>query len=235
MGVGYNPRIVTSGLVGCWDAINPRSYPGSGSTWNDLSGRNNNGTLYNSPSVSNFGMTFNGSTQYCITGALPFGGSSAFSITGWFYATGTYTSGAAWGIGAAGVLTCLSCFSNGVANDLSIDLYGTTTYNSGQTLALNTWTFAAWVFAGGTFSRANMTIWKNQNYVTGTGLTISRGTEASVPNITAASGATFGRVDPTENLYYAPVNIGNLSLYNRALTTTEVTQNFNSARWRFGI
>lgn len=35
MGVGYNPRIVTDGLVLCLDAANKRSYPGSGTTWID--------------------------------------------------------------------------------------------------------------------------------------------------------------------------------------------------------
>ena len=38
MAVGYNPRIVTDGLVLALDAGNTKSYPGSGSTWNDLSG-----------------------------------------------------------------------------------------------------------------------------------------------------------------------------------------------------
>ena len=45
MGTSYNPRIVTDGLVLCLDAANKRSYPGSGSTWNDLSGRGNHFTL----------------------------------------------------------------------------------------------------------------------------------------------------------------------------------------------
>ena len=44
MGVNYNPKIVTDGLVLCLDAANKRSYPGSGSTWNDLSGRGNHFT-----------------------------------------------------------------------------------------------------------------------------------------------------------------------------------------------
>ena len=39
--------IVTDGLVLCLDAANPKSYPGSGTTWTDLSGNGNNGTLVN--------------------------------------------------------------------------------------------------------------------------------------------------------------------------------------------
>ena len=45
MGVAYNSKIVTDGLVLCLDAGNSKSYPGSGTTWTDLSGNGNNGTL----------------------------------------------------------------------------------------------------------------------------------------------------------------------------------------------
>ena len=38
MAVGYNPRIVTDGLVLALDAGNTKSYSGSGATWTDLSG-----------------------------------------------------------------------------------------------------------------------------------------------------------------------------------------------------
>ena len=42
MTVGYNPRIVTDGLVLALDAGNTKSYPGIGSTWTDLSGNGYN-------------------------------------------------------------------------------------------------------------------------------------------------------------------------------------------------
>ena len=41
--------IVTNGLVGCWDMASTKSYPGSGTTWTDLSKEGNNGTLTNGP------------------------------------------------------------------------------------------------------------------------------------------------------------------------------------------
>ena len=52
MGLSHSPNIVTDGLVLCLDAANPRSYPGSGTSWLDLSGQGNNGTL-NGPTFSN--------------------------------------------------------------------------------------------------------------------------------------------------------------------------------------
>ena len=62
MGTGYNPRIITDGLVLCLDAANTRSYPGTGATWTDLKG-SNNGTLTNGPTFSNDnggGIVFDG-------------------------------------------------------------------------------------------------------------------------------------------------------------------------------
>jgi len=49
MATNYSPKIVTDGLVLCLDAANPKSYPGSGNTWYDLSGNGNDGTLVNGP------------------------------------------------------------------------------------------------------------------------------------------------------------------------------------------
>ena len=60
----YNPRIVTDGLVLCLDAANVKSYPGSGTTWYDLSGKGNNATLYNGPTFSNGRCYFNGTDEY---------------------------------------------------------------------------------------------------------------------------------------------------------------------------
>lgn len=52
--MSYNtgPKIVTDGLVLCLDAADSNSYPGSGSTWYDLSGNGNNGTLVNGPTFN---------------------------------------------------------------------------------------------------------------------------------------------------------------------------------------
>lgn len=49
MGLAHGGDIVSDGLVLCLDAGNVRSYPGSGTSWNDLSGNGNNATLVNSP------------------------------------------------------------------------------------------------------------------------------------------------------------------------------------------
>ena len=52
MGTYGGPDIVTDGLVLSLDAANKKSYPGSGTAINDLSGDGRNGVLTNGPTFS---------------------------------------------------------------------------------------------------------------------------------------------------------------------------------------
>jgi len=237
MTIYYGANIVTSGLVMLLDAVNPRSYPSSGTVWTDISGRGINCTLYNSPTYASIGsLAFNGSTQYGLCSAVvPFSGSAAWTMTGWFQRTGSYSTGATWGLGTAGIATNISSYNHSNANEISIDLYGTSTFSSGQIYDLNTWTFAAWVFAGGVFSRTNVTIWKNSVSYNGTNLSVLRGGEITTPNVNPAGGIAVSRVSAADNLYYSPMTIANLTLYNRNLGVNEIQQNFNAYRGRYGV
>ena len=65
------PNIVEDGLVLALDAGNTKSYPGSGTTWTDLSGKGNNGTLTNGPtfdSGNGGAIFFDGGNDYVTTG-----------------------------------------------------------------------------------------------------------------------------------------------------------------------
>ena len=60
-------HIVTDGLVLALDAANAKSYPGSGTTWSDLSGNRNTGTLTNGPTFNSGnggGIVFDGVDDY---------------------------------------------------------------------------------------------------------------------------------------------------------------------------
>jgi len=69
MATNYSPKIVTDGLVLCLDAADKVSYPGSGTTWSDLSPNGNNGTLTNGPTwtggTSGY-FDFDGSNEYAV-------------------------------------------------------------------------------------------------------------------------------------------------------------------------
>ena len=67
MAVNYQSSIVTSGLVLCLDAVDRKSYPGTGTAWIDRSGNRNNATLVNSLSynTNNSGtLVFDGVDDY---------------------------------------------------------------------------------------------------------------------------------------------------------------------------
>jgi hypothetical protein len=49
------PNIVTDGLNLILDAASDQSYPGTGATWYDLSGKNNNAAIYGSPTITTLG------------------------------------------------------------------------------------------------------------------------------------------------------------------------------------
>ena len=83
----FFPSIVTNGLVLCLDAGNQLSYPGTGTTWNDLSRNGNNGTLTNGPVFNSGGsMVFDGVDDYISTNtnsSLTQAGSIQFTAEIW--------------------------------------------------------------------------------------------------------------------------------------------------------
>jgi hypothetical protein len=83
MGIAYNPRTITDGLVLCLDAANSKSYPGSGTTWTDLSGLGNTGTLVNGVGYSgdNLGsLSFDGSNDRVELSSNAVGNENQFTI-----------------------------------------------------------------------------------------------------------------------------------------------------------
>ena len=73
------PDMPQGSLVLHLDANDPLSYSGSGSTWNDVSGNSNNGTLNNSPTFNTNYFTFNGTSQE-VTTTTSFTSASSLTI-----------------------------------------------------------------------------------------------------------------------------------------------------------
>ena len=88
MALQYSPKISTDGLVLCLDAADRNSYPGTGTTWTDLSGNGNNGTLTNGPTFSSSnrgGISVDGTNDYinCGNGSTIQQTTNDFSISVW--------------------------------------------------------------------------------------------------------------------------------------------------------
>ena len=103
MAIAYNAKIITSNLVLCLDALNPKSYSGSGTTWSDISGKGNNATLTGSAShvtwnsggyfTHNTGDTYFGASASNTTASTSYGGYWVISN-----ATNLSPNGGSWSI-----------------------------------------------------------------------------------------------------------------------------------------
>jgi hypothetical protein len=221
MGSNYNPKIVKNGLVLCLDAANPRSYSGSGTVWNDLSGNGNNGTLVNGVgfSASNNGsFTFDGVNDYVNLNFSFTQSSSANSYTviiGAKLSTISSSRRQLWSSDNAGF-----DWGFGAGDGSRFTIFSGEAIHTGRTQDTNWHIFAAqW---SSSFS--------TRLYIDGV-LDIS--TTAISYDSSISSTTSIGR-NPGFGEYWNG-NVSFTQVYNRALTAAEIRQNFEATRDRYGI
>ena len=242
MAVLYNPKIVTDGLILNLDAANTKSYPGSGTTWTDLTGNGYNATLVNSPTHNtNIGyISFNGTNQYA-NHTVPqlTTGTDSFTFEVWFkmrtLPTAEYeTNGHIWG-GENGndVVMYVNPASSGesklnlVYDDSRYYATNASTYGhfTAGTITADTWTH--WVCQG---RASDNTI---AHYLNGsldrTFTAVYAGQEVKPRNADAMI-AYDSRYEK-----YSTLDCAVIKEYNRILTANEVAQNYNALKGRFGL
>ena len=240
MAIFYNPRIITDGLVLALDAGNTKSYPGSGTTWTDLSGGGNTGTLTNGPTYSSANggsIVFNGSTQYSSSSALS-GSFASFTVLIWFYPTSVTNyqnpidcnyayNGSTGNIGPRLEMNSSGTLGWDYSNDTAVNnnFYSHNVVSSG--LSANTW-----YCAGITYDGSSSTTYLNGSSTGLTRTTIGTptGFVGVMNNVTIGKGFSLGGA---ERIFAG--RVANVQIYNRALTASEVSQNFNALRSRFSI
>jgi hypothetical protein len=234
--VVFGPRnsIVTDGLVFYVDASNPKSYPGSGTTWTDLAG-SNNGTLINGPtfdSGNGGSIVFDGTDDYVnINNDSSLNLSEEITIE-YVFKFDSPPSGYAYHVAVKASGTNDANFVDYLLKDhggVTLKFYG----NAGgtwkvispysQQLNSNEWYHATWSY----------------NYLTGGVLKVN--------NVLATGGSSGTGLLTTNNQpfqigdvffgghNYLNGNVGLVVIYNRALTPTETTQNYNALKGRFGL
>ena len=240
MALAHSPSIVMNGLVLCLDAGNVKSYPGSGTVWNDISGNGYGVTLTNIDG-SNFNssnggyLTFNGVDEEATINISNFFTSYSQQITmeTWVY----IPSSATWSNGFFGGIFTRGAYdgSHGLwrtTNNNEVSFYCRqavtfATQESRATISRDTWYHLVGVWDAGTKLYVNGTLADSDSAVF-TGDTENSGSFGvfEMGRVTAAGGANGNRF------------LGNQSsakIYNRALTAAEVQQNFNALRGRYGI
>jgi len=226
--IPFDPVPVTSGLQLYLDAASSTSYSGSGTTWYDLSGNNNDVVMQNAGSVSftrangsYFTLAGNGYFNKATTTGVPIG-SSAYTMSAWIqYPSGTWSiSGGIIGIGNSITTNLTNQFrtlnTNGLVNYwYGNDLTATSTLSPAS----------QWFNCVAQWDGTTRKIWVN-----GTQLSSSGASGLNVSSsLVQVGAANVGGSEPLSG------NIGQALIYNRALTSTEIQDNYTAIRTRYGV
>lgn len=227
--VGGGVNVVTNGLVLYLDAANTKSYVSGSTTWRDISGRNNNGTLINGPtfnSANGGSIVFDGVNDIVNLGT----GNTVFPLPQISYEFVFRSLGTVPTTGTSPALLGLTFGVRLLVNSTNLEA----TFTSGSTLfslstsGTNNYRNGNWYYVAVTHNGTNFNI-----YVNGV-LSNTRTSPWLGTTIWPTNGFNLGR-DNNDNFYFFRGNIGTFRLYNRALTPQEVLQNYNATKYRFGI
>jgi hypothetical protein len=216
MGVSGGPNIVRdSSLVLELDAADRNSYVSNSLAWKDISGNNNSGSLVNGPTFSNNVIVFDGVDDY-----VNFSTNNLVvnTVSLWIY------------------------IKNGVNG--AIIYSGSDLYNSGF------WEWSIYIYNGTIYFRAKVDVntaiynasdylntWKNftlirnfnsKSYLYENGLYKTESAEFSSTNTNQLRLCKSGG-------NYSSINASKIQIYNRALSASEVLQNYNATKTRFGL
>jgi hypothetical protein len=216
-------NIVTSGLQLNTDAGFVGSYPTTGSIWYDISGNANNETLQNNPTFnsSNSGsFVFNGSNQTSTLASLNL--LQNFTLAGWYKPS---------------ILNGFAIFGQGIlaaSQGLHIWYISNTVIRFGMfandtdftvSTPINNWYYIA-------CTHNNSSPFTKQLYINGVAQT---GTPAQAQS--AYTGTGVFRLGATYSSAgnYGSGSFAGMTMYNRILSATEITQNYNALKARFGL
>ena len=222
----YN--IVTTGLVLNLDAGNTNSYPRSGTTWTDLSGNSNNGTLINGPTFSSANggsIVFDGTDDYV---AETSGLSDSFLQGDWSISFWANFDVIASDSNDRPLLHHgTSSTRNGLhlTQRLSKFLFGlyADDLTSTQTLTTNTWYNVVFTLNNTSYAKQIYINGSIDNSHTGGGAYTGTGSNTRI----GGKVLTFGK--------YFDGNMSSVVAYNRIITASEITQNYNATKGRFGL
>ena len=225
MGNNYGPKIVTDGLTLCLDGAASTSYSGSGTTWYDLSGNGYNGTITDASyeaAVGGGSFYFDGVNTDNVALPNDIGYTTDVSCFAWFKRTSN-----------SGVFGGYHIISSSTGLEMSVNTGGSflrngvtvssTRYvqNDGSAIGLDTWHYVGFTFFNYTKTA----------YVDGVVVgTQTCGTTGTLDY--SWGGRELGRMGTS---YALKGNIATYVVYNRELSLTEIKQNFNAQRSRFGL
>lgn len=222
------PNIVKSGLILYLDAGSPNSFysPTAGTTWKDISGNSHNATLTNGPIFNNTdggSIMFDGTNDFATTSTNPQLGSGAYTVSVWFKPSVSQANNA--------TLLCVNAAA--ATNNWQMNF---TTFGEIYFYVTNV-TFLATGITPTVGAWSNVTVVRENTGTNGVksyhnGVFTAQTTDSTNLNYTEGIQIGLNRGDTT----YFNGNIAQILLYSGyGLSSSEVLQNFNATRARFGI
>jgi hypothetical protein len=230
--------IVTDNLFMHLDASNTSSYSGSGSTWTDLTGNGNNGIINGATWSSTDGGLFdldgsNDTIQIAHNSSLSLSTSASRTVQVWVKVDslpalnaqvpiiGKLSSGFNFDGYWAGMFSnagVVRCTTNGTGVQRIS--------NSTLTIATNTWYLFTFI------SRITSTTGSTKVYINGTEyISAAHGTDG----YTESNPLYLGYIGSGVSSLYLDGKIGACYFYTDALSASEVTDNFNATKSRYGL
>lgn len=233
MSYSNGPQIVTNGLVMYLDAANKKSYPGSGTSWIDLSGNRNNGTSFGSPTFSgeNAGsLVFDGTDDRVeISHSVSLAITVSITAMAWIKFSNLSVDRVVVSkpepfFGTTPSPYELYINNSGKAVFMRGDAFA---YGQGST-ATNAMSFGVWQHVAATVNTNALIHYLNGSR-NGTG-TLDNGSGRD-----QGGKLYIGHRPNNSSPLFTNGNIASVSIYNRALSPDEVLQNYNATKTRFGL
>jgi len=266
--------IVTDGLVFAIDAANYESYTSGSTTWSDLSGNGNNGTLTNGPtfdSGNGGSIVFDGTNDYVDYGTSLGNGWSEITVQTWtkpatfpnsnfiFEHLVVADDNSSSGLESVFALVIdhlnnptylpssfegnLIHFGIRTSNQTSRnrpivipDSNSYTDYIRGVAISVNPVEYAldTWMFLTGTFNGSETKLYINGQFKA-TSNNQPDDANRSLTGVlnTSSINRRIGSNSNGANPFTGKIPL--TQIYNRALSSTEITQNYNALKGRFGL
>ena len=224
------PNTIETGLIVSVDAANPTSYPGSGTTWRDLSGNSKNGTTSGATYVSQNGGVFNFDG---INDTISFGtGNTFFPLTSFTIDLWTQSKGT---VPTTGTTPGLFGFTYGIRAYFDLTNRVVLSISSGSSSQNLTYTHNTNIRDDGSWNNIVFQATPTNSYIYLNGeLKASRSLTWLGDTIWPTNTWNLGR-DNNNSTQFFTGSIASYKMYNAALTLSQIQQNFNAMRGRFGI
>jgi len=227
-------NIVTNGLVLNLDSANKDSYPGTGTTWTDLSGNGNNGTLTNGPlflSNQNGGViAFDGVDDYVgiANNSTINPNNGSFTIVCWVNSDPS-SGGDGWDLWVAKRSNGSNGYYVGVNNPSGVRFMAGNNANQRTDTGFIGYTYNTWAMFTAVLDRTanTQTIIRN-NFEQSSSVTPSGGTYDNSGTLSIGGDIGIGS-------YFVNGKQSIVLIYNRALSAAEIAQNYNATKTRFGL